>query len=104
MGHGWALSKEEKSIVLALREVKLSQREIAAQVSLSKTGVFDVMKWAKKEVMNNSAGRPSSLSPTTERMIVKTVLKERLSAAQVVMCLWLRVSIRTPQRVLQNAH
>ncbi len=103
MGHGRALSSEEKSTVLALSEVKLSQRAIAAQVSRSKTAVLNVIKRVTEKVTTKTAGRPSSLSPTTERMIVRTALKERLSAAQIVTRLGLSVSVCTVQRVLQKA-
>ncbi len=57
----------------------------------------------KEKVTTKTAGRPSSLSPTIERMIVRTASKERLSADQVVTRLGISVSVLTVRRILQKA-
>ena len=102
MGRGLRLSSEERAVILALKKDGLGQRAIAKRVNRSKTAIQHVLATDNTENRTTTAGPKPKLSATLRRLIIRTVLKERLTASQVQKKMGLSVSIRTIQRILQQ--
>lgn len=62
------------------------------------------LTWTYKYERNSKVGRPSKVSLTFCRLIVRTAKKDKLSASQLVHKLRMDVPVRTVQRILQNDH
>ncbi len=84
MGHGRQLSNEEKSVVFALSKLNLGQREIAARVNRSKTAVQHVLAKKTSQKHSKRLGRKAKTTANTRQLIVRTILRERLSGSQAV--------------------
>ena len=102
MGSGRSLSSEERAVVIALSKTKMSQRAIAAHLNRSKTAIQHVLRDNTTVKSSSKVGRPSKVSPTFTRLILRTAKKDKLSASQLVNKLGIDVSVRTVQRILQN--
>lgn len=74
MGRGLALSSEEKAVVFALSKVNIGQSAIARRIKRSKTAVQRVLQDRFSKVKPKGVGRPSIVTPSTRRSLVRTVL------------------------------
>ena len=103
MGKARDLLEGETAVIIALTKEKRSQRYIAQHLNRSKTAVQQCLARQKVKKGPQNRIRPLLVTPMTKRLLVRTALKEKWSAATLRSKLSLEVSVSTIQRYLQDA-
>lgn len=103
MGHGKALTKEQKGVILALSRELVPERRIAEHISKSKTAVHNFL-WAQTNPKTRKpAGRKKIVSNTMARSLLRHASTGNYSARQLRDLLDLPVSVRRVQQLLLNS-
>lgn len=102
-GHGRHLSDAEVSVIHSLRKQEKSQRYIEKEVRHSRGVILNALKCKRTTIKTKRSGRPRKLTRTCGRAIVRAAASSFMTACELRNWHVPQVSVRTVQRLVQNA-
>ena len=100
---GKRLNKYEMGLIDGYKAVGMSQREIARSIGRSPSVVTNYMRLKEDYGKKNCGGRPSILSNTAKRHIIRECSNKITTAKTIKANLDLNCSTRTVQRVISSS-
>lgn len=104
MGRGKPLSEAEKAKISTLKDyLNMSNRQIAKEINRSKCVVRNFLENRENYGKNYVTGRPSTISTTQKRLLIRSAANTRKSASELKMENNLSIGIRRVQKILSSS-
>lgn len=105
MGHGKSLTEAEKAKISTLKDyMKLSNRQIAKEISRSECVVRNFLKNRDNYGQNKSTGRPSLISSTQKRQLIRSAANNFKSARQLMIENNVPIGVRRVRQILKASN
>jgi transposase len=103
MSRGKALSEEEKGMIKAFKEMRLSNRKIAIKIKRSPRVINNYVNNPKKYGKKRRIGRKPKLNSRDKRRIIRAASNRCVSSAKIIEELSLKCSRWTVNRAINNS-
>ena len=103
MGRGRRLTEAQVAVVLELAKDFLSPAKIAERIHKSRSAVRNVLRKNGHTTPDSPLGRPKKMTERQVRLIIRQASPNRLTARQLRNLYAKHVSVRSVQRLLNNA-